>query len=199
MTIKILVYLISGILCGMFLLPSKIIAILDPITTGALGLLLFSVGFSLGTDQELKEKIKSLPRITLAVPFVIALGSIVGPWLTASLVKLTRGEAALVGAGFGWYSLSSIIISQTYDVGLGTLALLSNIFRELLAFLLTPLIAKKVGNLPAVALGGATTMDVTLPIVAKNTDPKTTLVAFYSGTVLTILVPLVLSLLLRFV
>ncbi|HBG01783.1 MAG TPA: hypothetical protein DDW87_09455, partial [Firmicutes bacterium] len=78
-------------------------------------------------------------------------------------------------------------IAQTYDVTLGALALLTNVFREVFAILLIPLIAKNIGKLPAVAPGGATTMDVTLPIIAQNTDAQTTLIAFYSGTVLSAL------------
>lgn len=199
MTIKILASLVFGTLCGVFLLPPEYIDTIQVITDGALALLLFSVGFGLGTDGELGQKIKGLPKLTLAIPFMIALGSILGTIVASPFINLRIGDAAMVGAGFGWYSLSAVIISQTYDVTLGALALLSNVFREILAILSVPLIAKKLGYLPAVAPGGATTMDVTLPIISQSTDAQTTLIAFYSGTVLTALVPIVVPLLIQFV
>lgn len=194
MTLKILTSLALGILAGLFLLPQGDIGAIGSITDGSLAVLLFAVGFGLGQDLDLQKKIKDLPKISLAVPLLIAFGSLVGAILAGFAVRLPFGKAALVGAGFGWYSLSGVIIAQTYDVTLGALALLTNVFREVLAILLIPLIAKNIGKLPAVAPGGATTMDVTLPIIAQNTDAQTTLIAFYSGTVLSALVPMVVPL-----
>ena len=40
-------------------------------------------------------------------------------------------------------------------------------------------------------------MDVTLPIISRNTDAQTTIAAFYSGTVLTLLVPIIVPLLIK--
>lgn len=194
MTLRILSSLVLGILAGRFLLPATIVGTIGTVTDISLAALLFAVGFDLGKETDLRQKIKDLPRVSLVVPFLVALGSIAGAMISGSLAGMLAGEAAMVGAGFGWYSLSAVIITQTYDVTLGALALLSNVLREVFALLLIPLIAKRAGNLPAVAPGGATAMDVTLPIIAQSTDAQTTLVAFYSGTVLTALVPLVIPL-----
>ncbi len=196
MTLRILSSLALGILAGLFL-PEGIMNITGSLTDYSLAVLLFTVGFDLGQDADLRQKIKDLPKMYLAIPFLIAIGSLAGAALSGLVVDLPVGDAALVGAGFGWYSLSAIIITQTYDVTLGALALLTNVFREVFAFLLIPIIAKKVGHLPAVAPGGATTMDVTLPIIAHNTDAQTTLVAFYSGTILSTLVPVCVPLIIR--
>jgi uncharacterized membrane protein YbjE (DUF340 family) len=190
MTLRILGSLALGVVTGLFFLPEGIANMIGPLTDYSLAILLFAVGFDLGQDADLRQKIKDLPKMNLAVPFMIAIGSLTGAVLGGLVVRLPVGDAALVGAGFGWYSLSAVIITQTYDVTLGALALLTNVFREVFAFLLIPLVAKRVGHLPAIAPGGATTMDVTLPIIAANTDGQTTLVAFYSGTVLSILVPI---------
>jgi uncharacterized membrane protein YbjE (DUF340 family) len=196
-TLSIVASLAAGIAAGLFLLPEGMAGVIQPISDLSLAVLLFAVGFDLGRDAKLGQKIKDLPKITLAVPFLIALGSVAGAALFSFLVGISPGDAALVGAGFGWYSLSAVIIAQTYDLGLGALALLTNVSRELLAFLLIPVIARRLGYLPAVAPGGATAMDVTLPIVSKSTNAQTALVAFYSGTVLSILVPIVVPLLIR--
>ncbi len=199
MTLSISASLVLGIIMGLFFLPVGIANLIGSIGEISLAVLLFTVGFDLGRDANLGQKIKDLPKITLAVPFLVALGSIIGASLFSFLIGISPGDAALAGAGFGWYSLSAVIIAQTYDLTLGALALLTNVSREILAFLLIPLVAKKVGYLPAVAPGGATAMDVTLPIIARNTDAQTTLAAFYSGTVLSILVPIVIPLLIQLV
>lgn len=199
MTLKILSSLVLGILCGLFLLPDINLDVIGQLTNAALALLLFAVGFGLGSDIHLKQKLKDLPKISLAVPFLIAIGSMLGAVLAGFLIRLPVSDATLVGAGFGWYSLSGVIIAQTYDVALGALALLTNVFREVLAILLIPLVAKRISYLAAVAPGGATTMDVTLPLIAQTTDSQTTLIAFYSGTVLSGLVPIVVPSLIRLV
>lgn len=197
MTSKILGSLLAGILTGFFLLPQGSLGPIQSISDWALALLLLTVGYELGLDQDLGKKIKELPKTALVVPGLIAIGSILGAGLVSFFLRLSPLEGSLVGSGFGWYSLSAVIIAQTYDVSLGALALLSNIFREVLAILIIPCIAKKIGHIAAIAPGGATTMDVTLPVISQNTDAQTTLIAFYSGTVLTALVPIVVPLIIR--
>ncbi|HHW72345.1 MAG TPA: lysine exporter LysO family protein [Firmicutes bacterium] len=198
MTWKILSSLAAGLLCGFFLrVPEGEIVGLAPDL--ALAALVFAVGFSLGEDEQLWAKVKALPKALLAVPFLIAAGSILGAVAVGPLCSVPPAEAALVGAGFGWYSLSGVLVSQSCGAALGTLTLLANIFRETLAILFTAVVAKRFGNAVAVAPGGATAMDVTLPIVAASTDPQTALLAFYSGTVLSILVPIVIPFLAKLV
>lgn len=194
MTWKILISLVLGFFGGVFFLPQGLPSMLEPLTDLSLAVLLFAVGFDLGQDTDLGRKIRDLPRVSLAVPIVIALGSLLGAMVASFIVRIPLGEGALAGAGFGWYSLSAVIIAQDYDVTIGALALLTNVLREVFAILSIPYIAKHVGYLAATAPGGATTMDVTLPIISQNTDAQTTLVAFYSGTVLSILVPIVVPL-----
>lgn len=196
MTMIIVGSLVLGVLCGYFLLPNGL-PYLSLLTDGALALLLFTVGFDLAQGDDLGQKIKDLPKIALAVPFLVALGSLCGSLVGTLFLDLPLGEGVLVGAGLGWYSLSAVIIAQSYDVTIGALALLANVFREVLAILLIPLIARKLGPLPAIAPGGATTMDVTLPIISQSTDTQTTLVAFYSGTVLTALIPFLVPLVIK--
>lgn len=195
MTLIILISLVLGILTGLFI-PVDL-PYVGQIADWSLALLLFTVGYELAQGEDLKQKIKDLPKISLAVPSLIVLGTMFGSLVASLLLRLRLGEGILVGAGLGWYSLSAVLISQSYDVSLGALALLTNVFREVLSILLVPIIASKLGYLPAIAPGGATTMDVTLPIIAQNTDSQTTLVAFYSGTVLTALIPFLVSLIIK--
>lgn len=58
------------------------------------------------------------------------------------------------GIGFGYYSLSSIFITEYRGAELGTIALLSNIVREMITLLLSPLLVKVAGPLAPIAAGG---------------------------------------------
>ena len=55
---------------------------------------------------------------------------------------------------------------------------------------LLPFVVKYFGSLAAVAPGGATTMDVTLPLVKESGGEAVVIPAFISGAVLSILVPI---------
>lgn len=69
---------------------------------------------------------------------VVPAGMIAGKFLGWSMA-----EGAAVGAGFGWYSLSGVIISEIHSVALGTIAFLSNVIREVSAIIIIPLLARR--------------------------------------------------------
>jgi uncharacterized membrane protein YbjE (DUF340 family) len=75
-------------------------------------------------------------------------------------------------------------------VELGSLAFLSNVFRELLTIIILPFVVKYLGRITSIAPGGATTMDVTLPIIKETAGEETVIPAFVSGAILSILVPI---------
>ncbi|KLU39161.1 MAG: hypothetical protein AA931_11320 [Peptococcaceae bacterium 1109] len=196
MTVSILGAVLAGLICGRFFISAELLPFLENSAEWLLAAMLFVVGIDLGKNKDLVRQIKALPKAALAVPFLIAFGSIGGALLVNILLGLRPLEAAAVASGFGWYSLSGVLIAENYDVGLGALAFLTNVFREIIAILITPHVAGRLGHLPAVAPGGATTMDVTLPTISKHTSPQVTLVAFYSGVTLTLLVPVIIPLIL---
>ena len=72
---------------------------------------------------------------------------------------------------------------------LGGTAFLSNVSRELLAIFTIPFIATKIGSFPSVATAGATAMDSVLPVINKSNPANVSIIAFYSGFVITLVVP----------
>ena len=76
----------------------------------------------------------------------------------------------------GYYSLSSILISEYRQMALGaqlaaelgTIALLSNVFRELFTLVASPFLARKFGPFAPIASAGATAMDVSLPVILRS-------------------------------
>jgi uncharacterized membrane protein YbjE (DUF340 family) len=59
--------------------------------------------------------------------------------------------------------------------------------------LLTPILVKYFGNLAGIASGGATAMDTTLPVITRYSGKSYAVVAVFSGIVLTILVPFLVT------
>lgn len=199
MTLLIIAALIFGIIAGRSGYFATYLTYGDAITTYALCVLLFSVGIDLGRNREGWLRLKTLGTKIVLVPLSIAVGSIVGAVLVGFLVMMPFNEAAAVGAGFGWYSLSGVLIARVYNVEVGTIAFLANVFRELIAIILMPVLARKWGGYVTFAPGGATTMDTTLPIVNKAAGPDIALVAFISGVLLSTLVPFLVPLLINLV
>ncbi len=170
----------------------------DNLTTYALFVLMFLVGISIGSDKAAFYVLRKMNFKIVLVPLTVIVGSLLGTALISLLLSdIKVKEAMAVGAGFGYYSLSSIFISEISGKELGVVALLSNIFREILTLLAVPLLVKYFGKLAGIASGGATAMDTTLPVIVKFTGKEYGIIAIFSGIVLTILVPILLTLILE--
>lgn len=197
---KMIAYIVLAVIFGVAvggLLPGEMIpSNLDTLVTNVLAAMIFGVGISIGHNRQELAKIKTLGWRVLLVPMSVAVGSLVGAAIASLFLKLSLIQVLVVGAGFGWYSLSSVLITQLCSVELGTVAFLANVFREMMTFILIPFLAIRVNKIVAIAPGGATTMDSTLPMIAKMTDVPTAMIAFVSGLVLTTLVPFLIPLLL---
>jgi uncharacterized membrane protein YbjE (DUF340 family) len=183
---------LGGVLAGWALLPPSLADALDTLVTATLAALVFLVGVDLGASRDSWRQAAALGPRLLLVPAAVAVGSLAGAALAGFILAMPVKEAVAVGAGFGWYSLSGVLIAGIHSVELGALAFLANVAREIMAFLLIPLLAAALGHLAAIAPGGATTMDSTLPLITRVTDARTALVAFISGLVLTAAVPLLI-------
>ena len=194
MTFLILGSVALGLALGHWWLPDEFATHLDTITTTALYLLLFGIGIDLGRQKEVWHRLWQLGWRVLLLPALIAVGSLAGAAVAGFLLGLPFNESTAIGAGFGWYSLSGVLIAEIYNVETGALAFITNVARELLTFITVPLIARYIGRLSTVAPGGATTMDTTLPVITKATDSDMAVIAFINGSVLTTLVPLLVPL-----
>lgn len=164
------------------------------VTFAALCCLLFCVGMSIGSNDNIVSEFRSLnPRLAL-LPVATILGSFAGS-LVAWLFLQYRGVAdcMAVGSGFAYYSISSIFITQYRGAELGTVALLANIYREILTLLIAPLLAKVFGPLAPISSGGATTMDTTLPIISQTCGQQYVVVSLFHGFVVDFSVPFLVT------
>jgi uncharacterized membrane protein YbjE (DUF340 family) len=165
------------------------------IITYLLYALLFFTGVSLVNSNLRIKEIFSSPWLLL-LPVWTILGTYIGALLIPLVTEYTIKEAMGLSSGFGWYSLSGIMITDLGFPLLGSISFLSNVFRESLTFFLVPLFSKFGINFyyPAVCSGGATTMDVTLPILSSHFGASTMVPSMYHGIVMTLLVPFLIPL-----
>ncbi|TRX71410.1 lysine exporter LysO family protein [Carboxylicivirga sp. M1479] len=194
-TLITLLFFVSGCLLSVYGYTPQFLVEND-LSTYALYALMTLVGVSLGMDESSINILKKANLGLVLVPISIGVGSIVGSGIAYWMIAESFTEGMAVGAGFGYYSLSSIIISSTYDSILGVIALLSNISRELFSLLMAPILVKLFGKMAPIASSGATSMDTTLPVITRFSGKEYALIALFSGIVLTILVPLLIPLIL---
>ena len=171
-------FFVLGTLCGVSHLIPIDIVMDSRISFYALCALMFSVGLSVGNDPQTLKNFRSLnPRLV---------------FLPIMTILLT--DCLAVGSGFGYYSLSSIFITEYKGAELGTIALLANISREILTLLAAPLLVRWFGNLAPISAGGATTMDTTLPIITRTAGQQFVVVSIFHGFVVDFSVPFLVTL-----
>ena len=192
----ILAFFVAGLLLGMYdLLPDQLLE--NDYSLYALYLLMFLVGIGIGSNKKSLEVIKSVNFKIILVPLSVITGTYIGVSIFALIQdNLSLIELIAVGSGFGYYSLSSVLITEISGETLGVIALLSNISREIITLLFTPLFAKYFGKLAPISSGGATSMDTTLPIITKYIGSDYAIISVFSGVVLTILIPFLIAIIL---
>lgn len=196
MSIRIIITVIGGILLGYHFSPDYILDNTDIIIDIGLCLLLFFVGIDIGKNKDVIYRIKKIGFKILLIPIMIIIGSIVGSILAGFILDMPINESGAVGAGLGWYTLSAMMLTN-YSSELSTLAFVSNVVREIMALILIPLIAKYIGDIESIAPAGATAMDTSLPLISKSTNPKTSIISFITGVILSTSVPILVPIIIN--
>ncbi|MDR1126238.1 MAG: lysine exporter LysO family protein [Deltaproteobacteria bacterium] len=156
--------------------------------------MLFMVGMGVGFDIRALLVVKELGLRVLLVPLLTIAGTALGAFIASLFIAQPFGDCLTVGIGLGYYSLSSVVVTELGGAALGSIALLANLFRELFCLLATPLIARGLGPLAPVAAAAAPGMDTCLPIIAQSTNERFVIIALFNGLALTMLVPLLIPL-----
>ncbi|MBN2898592.1 MAG: lysine exporter LysO family protein [Clostridia bacterium] len=188
-TILVFASVLGGIVAGMFIVPEAIITDIDSISTLLLGLLLFSVGIDIGSNKNALSGIKEKAKMVITIVSAVVVGSIVGGLVMTYLYKDSINTSLAITAGYGWYSLSGILLKNLANAEVGAIAFLTNVFREVLAFILIPIMATKFDKETAIPPAGATAMDTCLPLISRVTSPDVAVVSFLCGVILSSLVP----------
>ena len=193
----IILSLIIGIVYGQFFLEPEYAVNFSYLSDIALVVLMFSVGISVGANKQVFHKIKEHHIKILIIPIGIILGSVAGGFLCSILMDMPLNVSVAITSGLGWYSLSGVLITDLAGADLGTIAFLANLFREILSFMLIPVVAKYCNHYTAIAPAAATSEDTTLPVLIKYTSEEVVIMAVINGVICSMMVPVLTNLFYR--
>ncbi len=184
-------FFIAGIICGLMGWIPELNGNVSFLTLCAL---LFCVGITVGNNTELLKSFRRLDPRLMLLPLMTIVGTLAATAVASiGLSGRSLSDCLAVGSGFGYYSLSSILITQYRGPDLGTEALLANIIREVCTLLGAPLMLKYFGPLAPISSGGATTMDTTLPIITRTSGQDFVILSLFHGFLVDFSVPFLVT------
>jgi uncharacterized membrane protein YbjE (DUF340 family) len=188
---KVALVILGGVLLN-FVVPShKLLIQTDQVVMFMLYVLIFMVGMDL-TLFRFKEQIRQLSLRSLWVPWLVVLGSWVGVSLSLLWSNLELKVLLALSSGFGWFSLSGVMVEQYLGAEMGVMGLLVDLFRELMGIFLIVAFGR-FHYAPGVGVSGAAAMDSALPIIKNACAQEAIPLALYSGVVLTVCAPILLG------
>ncbi|WP_239544396.1 lysine exporter LysO family protein [Marinomonas foliarum] len=165
---------------------------MDELVTGLLYVLLFLIGCQLRQGNHRLRKL-FLNSQGVIIALVTIFTTLLAGWIGSFVLGLSWNQGLAVVSGFGWYSLSGILITGLGDPVLGTTAFLLDLGREILSLMLIPFLARLNSHM-SVGYSGATAMDFTLPMLGKFHGAQIIPVCIASGFIMSILVPILIPL-----
>lgn len=134
-------------------------------------------------------------RTLILLPLLIMLGSTVGGVIIAYLLGIDWRLGLIFSGGYGWFSLSGVMVTHRLGEFYGAVALLNELFRELFSILIIFFVGRRYPEI-GIATAGATAMDTTLPIIKRASGNTYIAQAIYIGALLSLIVPFWLAFLL---
>ena len=183
--------LIIGFICG--LIPLSLWQYNALFSKIVLIILLFLVGIQLrGNNISIKQIL--LNKIGLTTSILVIISSLFGGFVASYLLDLPAKTAMAMSSGFGWYSLSGILMTEAHGAVIGSITFLNDILRELCAIILLPILIKRF-RLTSLGICAATSMDFTLPMLQKGGGITMVPPAIVQGFLLTLIMPILMTLL----
>lgn len=190
-SLRICLAIILGFLCG--LIPLSIWQYNDLATKVILVILLILVGIQLRSNNMTIKQIL-INKIGMMTTIVVTLSALLGGLIASYALNLSIKTGLAMSSGFGWYSLSGVLMSEAQGPIIGGITFLNDIMRELCAIVLIPSLIKRF-KLTALGICGATSMDFTLPMLQKGGGMMMVPPAIVQGFLLTLLMPILMTLL----
>ena len=157
----------------------------DSLSLYILYVMMFLVGIGLGSDlTALSAPIKKYKFQILLIPLSTIVGTIAACCLFSLFCPIPLRETIAIGCGFGYYSLSAILLNELAGADIGTIALIT-----------IPLLARYCGELAPITAAGATSIDTTLPLISATLGEKYVIFAIFHGIIVDISVPVLIWLL----
>ncbi len=155
--------------------------------------LIFFAGVNIGAEENVLKKLSKTIKRSIILVILTILGTYLGAVIISFFIPISLKESVLAASGFGWYSLSAIMISNLYSPYLASISFIANVLRESMGIIFIPLVSK-FSPYGAISMGGSPSMDTLLGIVAKSNDRETTLISFGHGVILSLITPFIISL-----
>ncbi|WP_426445184.1 lysine exporter LysO family protein [Siccibacter colletis] len=153
--------------------------------------LLFLIGIQLRNNGMTLRQIV-LNRRGMIVAVVVVASSLVAGVINAFLLNLPLKTGLAMASGFGWYSLSGILMTDAYGPVIGSATFFNDLARELIAIMLIPGLVRR-SRSSALGLCGATSMDFTLPVLQRSGGIEMVPAAIVHGFILSLLVPILMA------
>lgn len=162
--------------------------------------LLFLVGFDIGSKGGVFETIRTVGFRVLAFPIAAIIGTMIVGTSACLIMGFSLKESLAISAGFGWYSYAPIVIAGAgpqFAIA-SAVSFMHNVMREVSGIIFIPVLAKKFGYIESTAVPGSAAMDVCMPIVEHSCRPDTVIYSFTTGFMMCIAtsvgLPLIMSL-----
>ncbi|MGC8543304.1 MAG: lysine exporter LysO family protein [Vulcanisaeta sp.] len=190
--LKLLLILIVGWVFGYYVKYTTITNYLNYLIIIELLALILIIGLDIGSYINMSFILRGYLGLVIAATSI--LGSSISGLILHFILNIPLSASLGISMGMGWYSLAGPLLSVKFGPAIGTLAFLANFLREQLTYLLVPsMIIIGFRDLSLVSIGGATSMDDTLPIYRLYMGEMGGFIAFISGFAITMVLPILLS------
>ncbi|WP_434779749.1 lysine exporter LysO family protein [Neisseria sp. Ec49-e6-T10] len=187
---QLVLIVLLGFLLGMFV-PQKWLPDHHN-STYVLMLLLFFVGVQLRNNGiPLRSALLNKKGTMTACWFMLS--SLLGGMIAALILGLPIKQGLAIASGFGWYSLSGIVIQNAFGPVLGSVAFFNDLIREFFALAFIPILMVK-RPCAAIGIGGATSLDFTLPVIQRSGGMAVVPIAISFGLIVNICSPILMIL-----
>lgn len=185
---KVILVLIIGFTLGFYFSDLAIWHYHAIVSKTVLIILLFLVGIQLRTSKMTLKQI-IFNKIGVLTSIIVVISCAFGGILFAFCFELPWNQGLAMASGYGFYSLSGILIKQEYGALSGNITLLNDILREVLSMIFIPFIIRRF-KYAALGVSAATSMDFTLPKLTKSSSVVVVAPAIVQGFLLSLVMPI---------
>lgn len=157
----------------------------------SLMLMLLFIGIQLRNSGMTLRQI-TLNRRGMIIAMVVIASSLVAGVINALLLGLPIKTGLAMASGFGWYSLSGILMTDAFGPVIGSATFFNDLSRELIAIMLIPALVRR-SRSTALGISACTSMDFTLPVLQRAGGIEMVPPAIVHGFVLSLLVPIMIA------
>lgn len=157
----------------------------------ALMLLVFLVGIQLRSSGiTLRRVLLNKRGVQTSVLFMLSC-LLAGLVFALMMPQVSPSKGLAMASGYGWYSLSSIVMNGAYGPVWGSIALVNDLTREFFALVFIPLLMRRHPS-AAVGSGGATSLDFTLPVIQSSGGIEAVPLAISFGFIVNVTSPILM-------